>query len=122
MIIVGRAEVWHVGEDLAADYLQGLGWRILARNWRCALGELDIVALDVAEPVVVFCEVKTRRGLSFGHPLESVTKAKVARLRQLAGLWLREHPGEAQRVRLDAIGVLLTAASAPQITHLRGIE
>ena len=47
---MGRDEVWRAGEDLAASYLAGLGWRILARNWRCPAGELDIIAVEPGPP------------------------------------------------------------------------
>ena len=69
------------GEAYAARYLTGIGMVVLDRNWRCELGELDLVLRDGR--VLVFCEVKTRASAAFGSPLESVTPAKVARLRRL---------------------------------------
>ncbi len=54
------------GEDAAVDYLVGLGWTIIDRNWRCREGELDIVAHDGRRHIV--CEVKTRRSARFGDP------------------------------------------------------
>ena len=117
-----RDEVWHAGEELAAGYLERLGWRILERNWRCPVGELDIVALEPGpEPVVVFCEVKSRRGLAFGPPLESITAAKVAKLRELALHWLRAQPGPVPHIRFDGVGVLLARDAPPVITHVTGI-
>lgn len=119
---MGTQEVWHAGEDLAARYLTGLEWQVLARNWRCPAGELDIIALEPGPPeVVVFCEVKSRRGLGFGPPLEAITAAKQAKLRQLAVLWLREQPRAVPRFRIDGLGVLLPPDGPSQITHLRGI-
>ncbi len=118
---MGRAEVWHVGEDLAAAHLEGLGWRLLERNWRCADGELDIIAVEPGRPpVVVFCEVKCRRSTAFGLPVEAITAAKVEKLRQLVQLWLQQFDRPVPSIRLDAIGVLL-APSGPQIDHRRGI-
>ena len=58
------------GEDLAAEHLRRQGLTVLARNWRCARGELDIVARDGS--ALVICEVKTRRGTGYGHPVEAV--------------------------------------------------
>lgn len=117
-----RAEVWHVGEALAVAHLERLGWRIVERNWRCPAGELDIVAVEPgAEPVVVFCEVKCRTGLGFGPPLEAITAAKVAKLRQVALHWLRAQPGPVPRIRFDGVGVLLTRGAPPVITHVPGI-
>ena len=62
------------GEEIAADYLRGAGLVIVERNWRCTLGEIDIVALDAAD--TVFVEVKTRAGLGYGHPLESIGEGR----------------------------------------------
>ena len=120
---MGNAEVWHSGEDLAATHLERLGWTVLARNWTCPAGELDIVALEPgAAPVVVFCEVKTRRGLRYGAPLEAITAAKVAKLRELALHWMRAQPGSVPHVRFDGLGVLLPPDGVPVITHVRGIS
>ncbi|MFZ0529203.1 MAG: YraN family protein [Propionicimonas sp.] len=119
---MGRAEVWHAGEDLAAAHLEHLGWRVIDRNWTCSAGELDIVALEPGtEPVVVFCEVKTRRGLAFGAPLEAITAAKVAKLREVALHWLRAQPAPVHHIRFDGVGVLLRTDAAPLVTHCRGI-
>ena len=122
MISVGRAEVWHAGEDLAAAHLQRLGWQVLDRNWTCPAGELDIIAIEPGpEAVVVFCEVKTRRGLGFGSPLEAITPAKVAKLREVALYWLRAQPAGVPHIRFDGVGVLLPRDASPVITHCRGI-
>ncbi|HEY9266717.1 MAG TPA: YraN family protein, partial [Mycobacterium sp.] len=56
--IESRAEIGALGEQLAVDHLRGLGLRVLARNWRCRYGELDIIAADDAARTVVFVEVK----------------------------------------------------------------
>jgi putative endonuclease len=116
-----KDEVWHRGEQLAASHLLGQGWTILERNWRCAAGEVDIVALEPGrEPTVVFCEVKCRTGLSFGTPLEAITAAKLSKLRELALHWLRAQERAVPSFRIDALGVLL-APSGPQITHVKGL-
>lgn len=117
-----RSEVWQLGEELAVNHLQRLGWQILDRNWRCPAGELDIVALEpAAEPVIVFCEVKCRTGLGFGTPLEAITTQKVAKLRELAQYWLRSSARLASHLRFDGIGVLLSVGAPPVLTHVRGI-
>lgn len=117
-----RAAVWHAGEDAAAAYLERLGWRILERNWRCRAGELDIIAVQPGVPeVVVFCEVKSRRGTAFGQPIEAITSAKLAKLRELAYYWLKEQPHRAPAIRLDAIGVLFDEHRHPEIDHRWGI-
>lgn len=110
------------GEDAAATHLRDLGLEVLDRNWRCADGELDIVARDGG--VLVVCEVKTRSGLGFGSPLEAVTAAKAARLRRLAARWLSEHrgfQGGFDNIRFDVVGVLACGDAAPRIEHIRGV-
>jgi putative endonuclease len=109
------------GEDRAANYLVAQGWRVLARNWRCRNGELDIIAWD-PDGVLVVCEVKTRRGLGYGDPLEAITYAKVRKLRELTAEWLRSSDVRIPRVRLDAIGLVLHRDGAAEVTHVRGID
>ncbi len=112
-----RQRIGRQGEDIAVAMLTDLGWEIMARNWRCTAGELDVIARD-CDGTVVFCEVKTRSGLGFGAPLEAITHRKSQKLRQLTAVWLANHP--APKVRIDAIGVLL-GGPEPVISHVRGI-
>ncbi|MGO8882653.1 MAG: YraN family protein [Streptosporangiaceae bacterium] len=107
------------GEQLAVDYLQQAGLRILDRNWRCDKGEIDIVAAD--SRVLVICEVKTRSGTRYGAPLEAVDRRKRARLRRLAIRWVVAHGLLFDEVRIDVVGVLKTAAGEFSIEHVRGI-
>jgi putative endonuclease len=107
------------GERVAARHLRAAGLTIVATNWRCKDGEIDIVARE--RGVVVICEVKTRRTDAFGTPAEAVTRTKADRLRRLAMLWLREHPvGGQADVRFDVVSVLLPRAGRPAVEHLRG--
>lgn len=105
-----KDELGRLGEQLAVDHLTALGYTILDRNWRCTLGELDIVALD--GPTTVMVEVKTRSSVAFGHPLDAVTPQKLARLRRLAGAWCAAHAGgagvrgSARLIRIDVVGVV----------------
>lgn len=107
------------GEELAANYLTGAGLEILARNWRCSDGEIDIVARDQQD--LVICEVKTRSGARFGGPLEAVTRQKAWRLRRLAALWLSRQSLIFDRVRIDVVGVLRTGPDEFSIEHVRGV-
>ena len=109
------------GEDLAVAELQRQGLEILARNWRCRLGEIDVVAAETVEgrTTVVFCEVKCRSGLGFGDPLEAITWAKLRRLRSLTAEWMGAHPVRAHAIRIDAIGVLLLRGQQPRVSHVR---
>ena len=105
------------GERIAAAYLTDVGLRLIDRNWRCREGELDIVAREGA--AIVFCEVKTRRAVGFGHPVEAVTPAKQRRLRLLAQRWLAAHDEHAPDLRFDVVGVLVRPARPAVVTHLR---
>lgn len=107
------------GERVAARHLGGLGMKVLDRNWRCAAGEIDLVLRD--GPVLVICEVKTRRGLAFGHPVAAVGEQKLRRLQQLALFWIEAHDVAAPEVRIDVVGVLQPRRGAPQVEHVRGI-
>ena len=107
------------GEDLAAEHLTAAGMQVLARNWRCTEGELDLVARDV-DGTVVFVEVKTRAGSGYGEPAEAVGRVKARRLRTLACRWLLEHrPPAASELRFDVVGIVRVPGQAPQVTHLR---
>jgi putative endonuclease len=107
------------GEDLAAGFLTRAGLTIIARNWRCAQGEIDIVAVDGRTLVV--CEVKTRSGVAFGTPLEAVTRRKAYRLRRLAALYLKDHQVLYEQIRIDVIGVLRSQAGQFTIEHVCGV-
>jgi putative endonuclease len=108
------------GEEAAAAFLTDQGWAILGRNWRCAAGEIDIVAVEGGDLVVV--EVKTRTSELFGHPLEAVDARKRARLWRLAMAWCAAHPADAhaRRVRVDVVSLLGTGPFS--IEHLRDVR
>ena len=117
--------VGRYGEDVAARHLHEAGWTVLARNWRHAdpemRGELDIVARDPDQDCLVAVEVKTRRSLRAGHPLESVTDRKLRRLRRLLGAWCAEHEPAAARVRVDVVAVTVPGAGAARVEHVRAV-
>jgi putative endonuclease len=108
------------GEQAAADYLTERGFRILDRNWRCADGEIDIVAVERHSLVV--CEVKTRSGTRYGTPLEAVGRAKRNRLRRLAVLWLNAHGVRFDQIRIDVLGLLYEGSGGFTIEHVRGVD
>jgi putative endonuclease len=117
------ARLGRIGEVLAVRHLERAGWTVVARNWRAGgetRGELDVVAWDGS--VLVFCEVKTRRGTGAGGPLDAVTPAKLAQLRRLATAFLAVSGLRAGEVRFDAVGVAWPdGGGRVQITHLRGL-
>ncbi|MFH8287890.1 MULTISPECIES: YraN family protein [Streptomyces] len=116
-----RSALGRYGEGLAARRLAEAGMTVLARNWRCGrTGEIDIVARD--GDVLVVCEVKTRRGDAFEHPLAAVTPEKAQRLRDLAQGWIQAHGGAPPGgVRIDVVGVILPPRGAPAVEHVRGV-
>ncbi len=105
------------GEDLAADYLESLGYAILERNIRLSAGELDAVAKD--GDVVVFVEVKARSGNKFGTPQEAVNAAKQKRLTRLALEWLQIHNMAEASARFDVVSVVADKGSRPRIEVFR---
>ncbi|MFJ4650322.1 YraN family protein [Nocardia sp. NPDC088792] len=107
------------GEELAARFLRDAGMEIVARNWRCRYGELDLIVRD--GDVTVFVEVKTRSSLVCGQPAEAVTYLKQQRIRRLALVWLHEQPGPWLHVRFDVISVLIRRAREPEIRHLQAV-
>lgn len=107
------------GEQVAAQRLVEQGMVLVDRNWRCDLGEIDLVLRD--GDVLVFCEVKTRSSTAFGHPLEAVGPVKGARLRRLAARWLAAHDLRPRDVRIDLVGVLLAARGPAEVEHVQGV-
>ena len=96
-------------EDLVAAWYVRAGYTIIARNWRCPRGELDIVAWR--DGVLVVCEVKARRSTNFGDPFEAITPAKVQRLRRATAAFVAARPSPLLRVgqiRFDAASVIGT--------------
>jgi len=112
--------VGRYGEELAARYLANAGLTIIDRNWRCAAGELDLVAREGA--TLVFVEVKTRSTSAFGDPAEAITAAKAARIRRLGLQWLDEHREVYgwPDLRFDVVAIVRLAADGPLLRHLRG--
>lgn len=103
------------GEGLACSYLRKRGYRVIDRNYRCRLGEIDIIARR--GDTLIFCEVKTRLNREFGEPFEAVTLGKQNRLRRLAQFYLVSHPNDASNFRFDVLSILL-ADEKPKILHI----
>jgi putative endonuclease len=101
-----RERVWREGEEAARRTYIERGYRLLARNWRCPLGELDLVL--ARDGVVVFCEVKARRPSALGGPFEAVTPAKQRKIRALAQAFCSSERPAAQRYRFDVASVSVT--------------
>ncbi|WAC55093.1 YraN family protein [Gordonia sp. SL306] len=119
------ADIGRLGEDLAAEHVQGLGWTVIERNWRNRFGELDLIAADGSVLVVV--EVKTRASRIFDDPAAAVTPLKLARMRRLIRHWLADHrEGWWGEIRFDVLSVQLdsrdpTAVDRAVVRHHRGV-
>lgn len=105
------------GEKIAAAYLAKKGYRILATNYTCRLGEIDIVATAGNE--IVFVEVRTKTGPGFGRPEESVTRTKQRKLVTMAQYYRKANPGGPEDYRIDVIAV--TIGSSPKDTSIKHI-
>ena len=105
--IRGRA-----GEDATLSVYRQRGFRLLHRNWRCRVGELDLVLSR--NGLIVFCEVKTRSGSAFGGGYEAVTRSKRRKLLQLAALYLSSKAPPHDRVRFD-VGSVWLGRGAPDV-------
>ncbi len=101
-----RRALGKLGETLAARELERRGYRIVERNWRCSIGEIDIVAEKDGQLVIV--EVRTRRGDERGTPQESITPAKQVKLIELAQTYLQEHDLDNRDWRIDVVAVELS--------------
>ena len=100
-----RADVGRRGEAAAEARYVASGYRVVARNWRCSVGELDIVL--VRGNTLVICEVKTRRGARFGGGYEAVDGRKRQKLRTLAEVFVQRAPASGLALRFDVASVWL---------------
>lgn len=98
-----RRRLGQWGESVAATHLEAQGYRIVERNWRCSLGEIDIVAQD--GDVLVFAEVKTRQSRAFGTPEESITPRKGQRLIDLGLQYCADHGLDDIEWRIDIVAI-----------------
>jgi putative endonuclease len=118
--LAGRAGLGRQAESMAAAFLEGLGFRIVARNWRqygVDGGELDLVAED--QGTCVFVEVRSRTGEGQGHPLEAITAHKRARVIRAARLYLAAETPSAEGYRFDVVAVTFWEdGRPPEIVHI----
>jgi putative endonuclease len=105
-ILDERLRRGRAGEDAAQHVYQRRGYVVVARNWRCGLGELDLVLLR--RGLLVFCEVKARSGPAFGGGYEAVSWSKRRRIRSLAEAFIQQHGFAHGDVRFDVASVWLS--------------
>lgn len=105
------------GERAAARYLKRQGYRILARQSRSQIGEIDLIAMDGR--TVVFVEVKTRTSQAAGHPAEAITAAKRRQLTRTALAWLKRRDLLDCSCRFDVVAITWQPGGAPVIEHFQ---
>lgn len=113
--MITRHDKGRIGEELAARYLEERGLQILDRNFRCPLGEIDLIARDGR--TLVFVEVKSRYGKGFGLPQEAVTHAKRRKLTLLAQWYLKSRALDTGRARFDVLGIVWSG-KGPELTWI----
>jgi putative endonuclease len=113
---LNRKDTGDLGEKLAKEFLQKKGYRILDTNFRCAEGEIDIVARH--REYLVFVEVRTKKNLEFGSPEESITPSKTRRLRLAASRYSQCHQGLPDFWRIDVVAVELDKGGKPSRINL----
>jgi putative endonuclease len=103
-VTLQRRQLGRSGEDAAAAWYEHDGYEVVARNWSCRQGEIDLIVRKAR--TVVFCEVKTRTSTAFGAPVEAITREKRDRLRRLAARWLADQLSPVREIRFDVVSVL----------------
>ena len=106
------------GEKIACRFLRRAGFRILAKNYRCPVGEADIIALDPKAGAIVFVEVKTRNSNKIVEPYSAVNSDKKRRMKKIAAYYVTKHPAGDYAVRFDIISIVLQPQCKPQIEHI----
>ena len=112
------------GERLARRYLARKGFKVLARNYRCPSGEIDLIALDrhptrgPAAPTIMFVEIKTRRDDAWTDPSSAVDGDKRRRVRKAAAYYLAQRDSTGYNTRFDIVSVVLRPHQKPQVEHL----
>ena len=117
-MIMNNKDKGNLGERLASQYLQSLGYEIIERNLRYSrYGEIDIIAVE--KNTLIFVEVKARRGLGFGHPFEAINPQKVNQIQNIAKAYMAQENNKYKNCRIDGISVILS--NPPKIEHLKNI-
>lgn len=108
------------GESRVADYRLQQGDEVIERNWRVREGEIDLITLDKGG-IFHFIEVKTRSSLSFGHPFEAISPAKLLRMQRLAMGWLVTHDCFGCEYSIDIASILLNPDGTHSLEYRAGV-
>ncbi len=113
-------ELGRQGEEFACDYLNNNNYNIIEKNFYCRYGEIDIIAIDLEKEEIVFFEVKTRRSLRYGKPVDSVTKNKLAHLKNSIKYYIFKKKFNKKFIRVDVIEVYIDKKKV-KINHIKQI-
>jgi putative endonuclease len=111
-----KKDLGAAGEDAARRFLRREGFRIIAKNYRCPLGEIDLIALD--GETIVFVEVKTRSSDDTADPENSIGSRKQTQLTRVARYWLHQHRYPDRPYRFDAVSVVLGPDRRPEVRRI----
>ena len=106
-----------MGEELASKFLKKQGYKIVEKNFRTSLGEIDIVALD--RDTITFVEVKTRKSTAFGYPQEAVGLKKQKKISQVASIYLNQKKLNSEKARFDIVAILLSPDQTEKIELIK---
>ncbi len=117
---MGNNDLGRVGEVVACQYLRKKGYRIVEQNFRCKLGEVDIIAKD--GDVYVFTEVKTRRNKKYGRPIEAINAYKLRNIIQTVQVYVKKKHLYSYDLRIDVIEVFVDTEGVPECIHTMNIS
>ena len=112
-----RKSIGAIGEEMASNFLKKQGYKIVEKNFRTKLGEIDIVALD--RGTIAFVEVKTRNNTNFGFPQEAVGLKKQKKISQVASIYLNQKNLNAEKARFDVVAILLSPDQTEKIELIK---
>ncbi|HEX3015424.1 MAG TPA: YraN family protein [Desulfobacteria bacterium] len=112
-----RRKLGRAGEDMALNYLKSVGMQLLERNYRCRLGEIDLVMVDRGQ--LVFVEVRTKSSKTFGTGLESITSRKRRKLKTLARYYMMYTGLKNDNIRFDVVSIEMPYQGIPSLEHVR---
>jgi len=105
------------GENIALNYFSGLGYKVLERNYKCRIGEVDIIAQK--DSSLIFIEVKTRTSLRYGHPVESVSEHKIKKIKDVAGFFITNNNLYSNfDVRFDVVSIIINRDLGFKLEHI----
>ncbi|MGG6313567.1 YraN family protein [Paenibacillus macerans] len=115
----GRKERGRRAEQAAGEYLKSLGYAVIARNWRCRSGEIDLVASHGNTIVIVEVRSRSLSAAAFGTPAESITARKIRQVRDTAAVYLHQTGQSGANIRFDVVAVTFGSGSEFNLEHIQ---